>query len=149
VRLAVDAGSEMGIADGEILDLVRRLADAVCQLRTDAYVGEGEEGVLLDVEVAGLRCLLVRFVPVTGARHPALSPREREIVRMVAQGCSNKTIAAVLDISTWTVSTHVRRIFAKLSVNSRAAMVAILLSEGELRQPGAPPPPQWGLGPTA
>ncbi len=54
----------------------------------------------------------------------SLSPREREIVRMVAQGRQNKVIAAVLNISSWTVCTHLRRIFAKLGVTSRAAMVA-------------------------
>jgi DNA-binding CsgD family transcriptional regulator len=54
----------------------------------------------------------------------SLSPREREIVRMVALGRQNKVIAAVLNISSWTVCTHLRRIFAKLGVTSRAAMVA-------------------------
>jgi len=49
---------------------------------------------------------------------------------MVARGYPNKTIASVLDISAWTVSTHLRRIFAKLGVSSRAAMVAELSREG-------------------
>ena len=53
-----------------------------------------------------------------------LSPREVEIVDLVASGLPNKCIGAVLEISTWTVATHLRRIFAKLGVNSRAAMVA-------------------------
>jgi DNA-binding CsgD family transcriptional regulator len=53
---------------------------------------------------------------------------------MVAKGYANKTIAAVLDISCWTVSTHLRRIFAKLGVGSRAAMVAQLLQEDLIKQ---------------
>jgi DNA-binding CsgD family transcriptional regulator len=53
-----------------------------------------------------------------------LSPREQEIVRMVAKGHPNKVIADVLNISPWTVCTHLRRIFAKMGVASRAAMVA-------------------------
>ena len=59
-----------------------------------------------------------------------LSPREQEIVRLVAKGYPNKTIAGVLDISPWTVSTNLRRIFAKLAVNSRAEMVASALVTG-------------------
>ena len=47
-----------------------------------------------------------------------------QYARMVAEGYPNKTIAAVLEISSWTVSTHLRRMFAKLGVSSRAAMVA-------------------------
>lgn len=58
------------------------------------------------------------------ARRVGLSPRELEIVRLVAKGEVNKTIAAVLEISPWTVATHLRRIYAKLGVTSRAAMVA-------------------------
>lgn len=53
-----------------------------------------------------------------------LSPREAEIARLVARGLSNKQIAAALGISVWTVSTHLRRAYAKLDVHSRAGMVA-------------------------
>jgi hypothetical protein len=48
---------------------------------------------------------------------------------MVAKGYPNKTIAGVLNISCWTVDTHLRRTFAKLSVASRAAMVARIMEE--------------------
>ena len=73
----------------------------------------------------------------------ALSPREQQIVRLVAKGLVNKTIGHVLDISPWTVSTHVRRIFAKLGVASRASMVAAVY---ETERPAALPagdPPSW------
>jgi len=53
-----------------------------------------------------------------------LSPREKDIARMIAAGSPNKMIAASLEISEWTVSTHLRRIFAKLGVSCRAAMVS-------------------------
>jgi DNA-binding NarL/FixJ family response regulator len=45
---------------------------------------------------------------------------------MVACGYPNKTIASVLEISSWTVASHLRRIFIKLQVSSRAAMVTRL-----------------------
>lgn len=51
-----------------------------------------------------------------------LTRRELEIVRLVAAGHVNKQIADELRISVWTVSTHLRRIFVKLGVDSRAAM---------------------------
>jgi DNA-binding CsgD family transcriptional regulator len=98
--------------------------------------GESHE-VILDLRVGGVRCLLIRMVPAPERPHVVLSPRELEIARMVAKGYANKTIAAVLDISSWTVSTYLRRIFAKLGVSSRAAMVARLLEEGFLK--GGPP----------
>ena len=82
------------------------------------------EQVLFDVDLDGSRYKLVRSTPVERGCNLSLSPREREIVRMVAQGRPNKVIAAVLNISSWTVCTHLRRIFAKLGVSSRAAMVA-------------------------
>jgi DNA-binding CsgD family transcriptional regulator len=81
--------------------------------------------VIFDTEVDGVRCLLVRAEKLATKRI-ALSPREQEIVRMVAKGYPNKAIASVLEISSWTVGTHLRRIFAKVSVNSRAALVAQL-----------------------
>ena len=89
------------------------------------------EEVLVDIEVDGCRYLLVRM-PRPGRNRIQLSPREQEIVRMVAKGHPNKVIADVLNISSWTVCTHLRRIFAKLGVGSRAAMVAQLLEIGAL-----------------
>jgi DNA-binding CsgD family transcriptional regulator len=81
----------------------------------------------MDLESDGVRCVLVR----TSAAHvtPLLSPRAQEIARMIAGGLPNKTIAAVLEISTWTVGTYLRRMFAKLHVSSRAALVAQFLHE--------------------
>ncbi|NJL82094.1 MAG: response regulator transcription factor [Chloroflexaceae bacterium] len=52
-----------------------------------------------------------------------LTERELQIAAFVALGHSNKEIAKKISISEWTVSTHLRRIFAKLRVDSRAAMV--------------------------
>ncbi len=52
-----------------------------------------------------------------------LTERELQIATLVAQGRPNKQIAHQLHISEWTVSTHLRRIFVKLGVDSRAAMV--------------------------
>lgn len=101
---------------------------------------ERPEGVVLDLVVDGFRCVVTRMargveelVEPVSQGFP-LSPREMEIARMVAKGYPNKTIAAVLEISSWTVSTHLRRMFAKLSVSSRAAMVARLLEKREALQ---------------
>ncbi len=52
-----------------------------------------------------------------------LSPREQEIICLIAAGLANKQIASRLDISIWTVSAHLRRIFIKLKVDTRAAVV--------------------------
>jgi len=121
----------------ELEALIRRLAERVTAPGTaSTHVGgsralpsEGDD-ILLDLQVGDIHCVLMRR-PVTLPRSEvSLSPREQEIARMVARGYPNKTIAAVLDISAWTVGTHLRRIFAKVGVTSRAAMVARLLDEG-------------------
>jgi DNA-binding CsgD family transcriptional regulator len=97
--------------------------------------GSGER-VVLDIECDGDRYVLIKMPHMERKALP-LSPREQEIVRMVAQGYQNKIIAAVLNISSWTVCTHLRRIFAKLGVSSRAAMVARLADFGGVYEPKA------------
>jgi DNA-binding CsgD family transcriptional regulator len=95
--------------------------------------------VIIDIDVNGSRYLLIRL-PDTSKPGVQLSPREHEIVRMVALGHPNKVIAEVLSISSWTVCTHMRRIFAKLGVGSRAAMVARLHEVRQLKAgPRVPP----------
>ena len=54
----------------------------------------------------------------------ALTPREQEVLRLVAAGDTNRTIAAALVVSERTVDRHVSNIFAKLGVSSRAAATA-------------------------
>ncbi|MFN2494453.1 MAG: response regulator transcription factor [Pseudonocardiaceae bacterium] len=92
--------------------------------------------VLLDLQVDDVRCRLEAVSsPGLTPSGSLLSPREAEVARMVAQGYPNKTIAAELEISSFTVSSYLRRIFAKLGVNSRAAMVAQALENHLLPDP--------------
>ena len=108
------------------------------------YAGEGSAGrssvqentrtqeVVLAVSVDGMRYTLTRSHLEASRLQVNLSPREKEIVRLVAKGLPNKAISEVLDISPWTVATHLRRVFAKLGVTSRAEMVAHVLEESLL-----------------
>ena len=61
------------------------------------------------------------FIPETGA---TLTPRELEVLRLLATGASNRAIAAELVVSIPTVKTHVSRILGKLNVKSRARAAA-------------------------
>lgn len=109
---------------------VRHLLSEIFVRGMDVHASEPDpdsEDVLLDVVVDGVRCMLSR-TSVPGLY--TLSPRELQIATMVAQGYPNKLIASALAISSWTVSTHLRRIFAKLAVSSRASMVARLMQDG-------------------
>lgn len=61
------------------------------------------------------------FVPPASGDTHGLTPRELEVLRLVAAGKSNREIASALVISEHTVARHVQNIFAKLDVSSRAA----------------------------
>lgn len=59
-----------------------------------------------------------------------LSPREVEVLRLVASGRSNREIAAALFISENTVARHMQNIFTKLGVGSRSAATSLALKQG-------------------
>ncbi|MEV4076049.1 response regulator [Nonomuraea fuscirosea] len=67
-------------------------------------------------------------------RAPAdpLSARELEVLRLIADGATNREAAARLFISEATVKSHVLHIYAKLGVNDRAAAVAVAFRRGLL-----------------
>ena len=73
--------------------------------------------------------------PLTPANSPAdhdplhLTRREREVASLVAQGMSNKEIAAQLVISQRTAEAHVEHILNKLGFTSRTQIVALLANE--------------------
>ena len=86
---------------------------------------------LLNAEVATR--LLRRLAEETARPHEAplaqLTPREVEVLRLLAQGLTNREIAARLIVSVGTVKVHVERILAKLGVSDRtqAAVRAVTL----------------------
>jgi len=65
-----------------------------------------------------------------------LTPRELEVLHLLAQGCANADIARQLVVSDATVKTHVARIFSKLDLHDRAQAVVPAYESG-LIQPGA------------
>jgi DNA-binding NarL/FixJ family response regulator len=60
----------------------------------------------------------------------ALTPREVDVLRLVARGNANKEIAAQLSLTEETVKSHIRNILAKLGANDRTHAVAIALKRG-------------------
>jgi len=86
--------------------------------------------------VARVRRLLVRNGPENdnGANGDGplgrLSDREREVLRLLAEGQAQESIATELFISPKTVATHIQRILTKLDVHSRAEAVGVAYREG-------------------
>ena len=74
------------------------------------------------------RADLARIDRVSGPSTPRgrtkLSPRESQVLRLIAEGGTNKAIAARLSVSERTVDRHVSNILVKLGVPSRAAAIA-------------------------
>ena len=123
--IAHEGSSDDAMRDSVRASLVFVLRDLLLQaergaLQLEVVAGLGLAAVL---EHQNLRCALVVELQDNGH---GLSPREMQIARIVANGATTRAIAGMFDISLWTVSTHLRRIFAKLGVNSRAEMVAQL-----------------------
>ena len=60
---------------------------------------------------------------------PTLTQRERDVLRLLADGCSNEEIGKRLFISPETVRTHVRKTMAKLDADTRTQAVATALRQ--------------------
>ena len=65
-----------------------------------------------------------------------LTPREREVVNLIARGYSYRETAARLSISVKTLESHMGHIFEKLSVASRHELAALAFEEGYVDSPG-------------
>jgi two-component system, NarL family, response regulator NreC len=93
-------------------------------------------GVYLDPRMAGkvVGSYIGKPSPEGEPRRGDLSEREKEVLRLIAWGYSNKEIAAKLHISVKTVETYKTRLMAKLELYSRVDLVRYALQHGWLRE---------------
>jgi DNA-binding NarL/FixJ family response regulator len=110
---ALDAGVRgFVLKEAPLADLVRALERVVAG---EAYVDPVLAGALVSGRLA--------------ERVPSLTQREREVLRLLADGHANEEIGKRLHISPETVRTHVRKAMAKLEADTRTQAVAIALRQ--------------------
>lgn len=110
--------------------------DAVLRAGARGYLLKGatldEIKRAIGIVAAGGRFIDARVAPRLAAiaNAPRLSAREREVLRLVAAGRSNKEIAGELAVAERTVKAHVTSIFTKLGAENRAQAVTLAHEKG-------------------
>jgi len=98
---------------------------------TDELVGAivlvGSGGSYVDPRLSG-----ILLPPRSAARAPGLSPREREVVQLMAEGFTAEAVGARLGVSIETVRTHVRNAVRKLGARNRVHAIVMALERGEI-----------------
>jgi two-component system, NarL family, response regulator LiaR len=125
------------------------LAERAAQIQVESALEAGCDGFTLkDISLVELQSTIERVSNGDTVLHPdvasviarrlaangkekpnTLTPRQREILRMLALGLENKQIARRLGIGVHTVKTHVSRVLAKLGVASRTEAVVVALRD--------------------
>jgi RNA polymerase sigma factor (sigma-70 family) len=95
------------------------LAPSITRRLVERFAGRGEQASAVHRDLA------------------ALTPREREVLKLLAHGMSNAELAAALQLSEATVKTHVARILGKLQLRDRVQAVVVAYETG-LVAPGEP-----------
>jgi len=125
ITQALQAGAHgFLLKDSADADLVRAVTDVA---NGKSFFSPAVSKVVLDDYV---RHLAARGVT---DRFDTLSEREREVFQLIAEGNSNKDIAALLHVSPGTVETHRARIMEKLDVHSAAEIVLYAVRKGVVR----------------
>ena len=86
------------------------------------------------VTAAMLQQLLPRLSRTDRGTGPGLTPREREVLELLADGASTQAIAERLYLSSNTVRNHVQKILAKLGVHSRLEAVSTAVRQGVIER---------------
>ena len=131
---SMDEARMMGVLRAGAVGYVRKDAEPETLLAAVRAVAAGR--TYIDPAV-GRQLVQARLKPnATEARQKPgptveeLTPRERDVLRHLALGRSNREIAAALDIGDETVKTHVARVLAKLEVENRAQAIVQALKRG-------------------
>jgi DNA-binding NarL/FixJ family response regulator len=140
------------------IELARRAARSAPETAIVLYTGYGDRALLTEALDAGVRGFVLKEAPMDdllravnavaggstyvdpvlagtlatssiGAKLPQLTQRERDVLRLLADGLANEEIGKRLHISPETVRTHVRKAMTKLEADTRTQAVATALRQ--------------------
>src|SRR5882724_8475981 len=141
---------DIRLPDGSGIDLTRELLARRPDLGVILYTGDSDAELLYDGLDSGARgyalkagsmdelLAAIERVKEGGSYvdprldRPQLSPREREIMHLMAEGRTADAIADEISVSVETVRTHVRNVIRKLQARNRVHAIAIALERGEI-----------------
>jgi DNA-binding NarL/FixJ family response regulator len=102
----------------------------------DAIRSAASGGLVLDPGVARHALEDVKKPPAKGDAYETLTDREKQILKLVAEGRSNKEVAEVLGISVKTAMSHREHVMTKLDVHNRTELVRFALERGVIPASG-------------
>jgi len=152
---------DIRLPDGSGIDLTRRLVADHPGLGVILYTGDSDLDLLYDGLDSGARGYALKAGSIeelrsavarvaaggtyvdprldrvllserATSRLPNLSPREREIMHLMAEGGTAQDVAARVGVSVETVRTHVRNVIRKLQARNRVHAIAIALQRGDI-----------------
>jgi DNA-binding NarL/FixJ family response regulator len=134
LALAQERYGRAELADGDRstgVAVLEQALDRLTELGATAHAGR----IQAVLQAAGVRRRRWSAVPARAeAGWEALTPMERRVALLVAEGHTNRSAAEQLVVSASTVGTHLRAVFSKLNVNSRVQLTRLVLERF------APPP---------
>ncbi|MDX2131600.1 MAG: response regulator transcription factor [Planctomycetota bacterium] len=122
IEAALAAGAMGYLTKGESPESVARAVRAVARGKT-AFSAEVQSRLVIDSEG-------VRLAPQVQSRVTALTDREVEVLRYVAQGLSKKEIAKVMHLSVKTVENHSWSMMKRLGIHDRVELTRFAIREG-------------------
>jgi DNA-binding NarL/FixJ family response regulator len=122
----------------QVTQVRRLLADALARRGNEAAAALERSAVEAELRALGVRDDPGRTRP-QGSGPGRLTAREVEVLSLVAQGLSNRDVAAALVLSEKTVARHLANIFSKLGVTSRTAAAAFAFEHGLVASAMSPP----------
>ncbi len=153
---------DIRLPDGSGIDLTRELMARHPSLAVVLYTGDADAELLYEGLDSGARGYVLKagsieelvgairqvanggsyvdprldrilLSPRATSRVPQLSPREREIMHLMAEGLTAEQIGAKITVSVETVRTHVRNVIRKLQARNRVHAIAMALERGEIQ----------------